>query len=226
MQRPTPTLIATCLALFATAALAEPAFEEAICSVCRVHEGETEAEVVVASADYEGRAYGFCSVDCRDKFVEAPESYLPPVFPRPAPPFVVRGLDGADFSSAELDGRVVLLDFWATWCQPCVNDLPRLTRLHERHKDSGLTVLSVSIDEGDNAAKKVARMIKKRKATHPVYLDSTDSPAWPAYLVRVVPAQFLIDATGNVVAQWSGKIDLEVVEAEISRLLYADGAGP
>ncbi len=62
-------------------------------------------------------------------------------------------------------------------------------------------------------------MIKKRKATHSVYLDATDSPAWSAYLVRAVPAQFLIDAGGNVVAQWSGKIDLDEVEAEIVRRL-------
>lgn len=174
---------------------------------------------MVASADHAGHAYGFCSTECRDTFLKAPEAYLSPVFPRPAPPFVVRDLEGADFSSEELRGRVVLLDFWATWCQPCVKDLPKLARLHERHSARGLTVLSVSTDEGDDAARKVARMVKKRKATHPVYLDSTDSPAWGAYLVQVVPTQFLIDGDGNIVAQWSGKIDLEEVEAEITGLL-------
>jgi thiol-disulfide isomerase/thioredoxin len=210
--------IVSFVALAATVT-AEVATEEAICPVCRVHEGETEAEVVEASADYKGHTYGFCSTKCRDTFLEAPEGYLPPVFPRPAASFVVHDLEGANFSSEELQGRVVLLDFWATWCQPCVDDLPRLTQLHERHKESGLTVLSVSIDEGKNATKKIARMMKKRKATHPVYLDSADSTAWAAYNVRVVPAQFLIDAEGNIVAQWSGKTDLDLVEAEITRLL-------
>lgn len=199
--------------------------EKAICPVCRVHEGETEAEDVAASLEHDGHTYGFCSEGCRDKFLEAPEAYLPPVFPRSAPSFRVRDLSGDDFSSEELRGRTVLLDFWATWCQPCVDDLPRLSRLHERYFDRGLSVVSVSTDEGDGAARKVARILKRRKASHPNYLDATDSPAWAAYRVRVVPAQFLIDAGGDIVAQWSGRIDLEEVEAAITRLL-AEGDEP
>ena len=198
--------------------------ERAICQVCRVHEGEAEAEPVVASAEYEGHTYGFCSVKCRDTFLEAPESYLPPVFPRPAPAFVVRDLDGAEVSSDAFRGKTVLLDFWATWCQPCVDDLPKLTRLHERYDEDGLVVLSLSIDEGDDAARKVKRMVKRRDARHPVYLDATDTPAWASYLVRVVPSQFLVDAEGRIVAQWSGQIDLDEVKAEIARLLAA-GSG-
>ena len=194
----------------------------ALCHVCRVHEGESEAEPVVASAEYEGQNYGFCSVKCRDTFLEAPASYLPPVFPRPAPAFVVRDLEGAEVSSEAFSGQTVLLDFWATWCQPCVDDLPRLTSLHERYADRGVVVLSVSIDEGDSAARKVKRMIKRRDARHPVYLDAADSPAWASYFVRVVPTQFLVDAEGQIVAQWSGKFDLDQVAAEIDRLLAAD----
>jgi thiol-disulfide isomerase/thioredoxin len=221
MKKQICIFFAILLALSTCVALAETDVKEAVCPVCRVHEGESEAETVEASADYDGNTYGFCSEKCKDTFAEAPDSYLPPVFPRPAPLFVVRDLTGTDFSSQELHGRVVLLDFWATWCQPCITDMPKLTALHERHSGSGLTVVSVSTDEGDDAAKKVAKIVKKTKATHPIYLDSTDSPAWSDYLVRVVPTQFLIDAAGNVVAQWSGKIDLEIVEAEITRLLAA-----
>ena len=217
------SLLTIFLAFCAFTALAETAVQETVCPVCRVHEGETESEQVQASADYKGHSYGFCSVKCRDSFLEAPEAYVPPVLPRPAPPFVVRDLEGANFSSEELRGRTVLLDFWATWCPPCVTDLPKLTSLHERYAEKGFAVVSISIDEGDSAAKKVARMVKKRQATHPVYLDATESPAWSDYLVRVVPAQFLIDAAGRIVAQWSGKVDLEEVEAEIIRLL-ASGA--
>ncbi len=209
------------LALCALASVGEMAAEKALCPVCRVHEGETEAELVVATAEHAGHTYGFCSVECRDTFLKAPESYLPPDLPRPAPPFVVRDLTGKELSLQDLRGRVVLLDFWATWCQPCVVDLPKLSKLHERLADRGLTVLSVSIDEGENAARDVGRIVDKRRATHPVYLDSSDSLAWSAYLVRVVPTQFLIDTEGNVVAQWSGKIDLQEVEATIVELLEA-----
>jgi len=221
------TLFLALSAVFAaTAAIAATATAtEAICPVCRVHEGETEAETVVASIDHDGHSFGFCSTDCRDRFLEAPASYVPPVFPRPAPAFVVRDLEGKDLASATLEGRTILLDFWATWCPPCVADLPKLSALHDRYNDAGLTVVSVSIDEGKGATRKVARMIKKRKATHPVFLDSPESPAWADYLVRTVPAQFLIDASGNIVAQWLGKVDLENVETEIARLLDAESDG-
>jgi len=193
--------------------------ERAICPVCRVHEGETEAEPIVAAAEHDGHTYGFCSIKCRDTFLEAPASYLPPVFPRPAPAFVVRNLDGTEVSSDSFRGKTVLLDFWATWCQPCLDDLPRLTGLHDRYVDDGLVVLSLSIDEGDKAARKVKRTVKRRAARHPIYHDATDTPAWASYQVRVVPTQFLIDAEGQIVAQWSGQTDLAAVEAEIVRLL-------
>jgi peroxiredoxin/YHS domain-containing protein len=205
----------------ALAAQAVASDEKAICHVCRVHEGETDAEPVVATAEHEGQTYGFCSTKCRDTFVEAPASYLPPVFPRPAPAFVVHDLDGAEVSLKTFRGKTVLLDFWATWCQPCVDDLPRLTALHERYRDDGVVVLSVSTDEGDDAPRKVRRMVKRRNARHPVYLDATESPAWASYLVRVVPTQFLIDAEGRIVAQWSGKSDLDKVAAEIDGLIDA-----
>lgn len=189
--------------------------ETALCHVCRVHDGESEPEPVVATAEHGGHTYGFCSVACRDKFVESPAGYLPPVLPRPAPAFEAVGLDGAPFSSESLRGQWTLLDVWATWCPPCVADLPALTALHERHASRGFAVVGLSIDEGQSAAKKVARMMKRRQARHPVYLDSETSPAWSAYQVRSVPAQFLISPEGEIVAQWSGTIDLEEVEAEI-----------
>jgi peroxiredoxin len=174
---------------------------------------------VAATALYKGETYGFCSADCKTAFLEDPEAYLPPVFPRPAPEFRVLDLEGEEFASSALEGRWVLLDFWATWCQPCVKDLPRLSRLHESLEAEGVTVVSVSIDEGDDAARKVSRMIKKRDATHPVFVDTEDNPAWAAYRVKVVPAQFLIDNEGRIVAQWSGKVDLGKVEQEIRRRL-------
>ena len=218
----TSRILSLCLILGVLAAptvATVTALDEAICPVCRVHEGERDAETVVATAEYDGDLYGFCSEKCKTTFVEEPTYYLPPVFPRPAPAFVVEDLEGADFSSEALAGRVVLLDFWATWCPPCLEDLPRLSALHERLSADGLTVVSVSIDEGEKVAKKVARMVKRRKATHPVFLDTNEASAWASYLVRVVPAQFLIDAEGNIVAQWSGKTDLDEVESEILRLL-------
>ncbi len=217
-------LVGTAFSLSAVAAEDSPSDdvtmgEKAICHVCRVHEGETRQERVRATAEYQGQIYGFCSPACSERFLEDPESYLPPVLPRPAPAFTVLDLEGTEVEFESFRGKVVLLDFWATWCPPCVKDLPDLTRLHERYQEDGLVVLSVSIDEGDDAAAKVEAMVEERRAKHPVFLDATEASAWSSYRVKVVPTQYLIDAQGQIVGQWSGKIDLAVVEAEIVRLL-------
>lgn len=202
-----------------------------ICSVCRVHEGENEPEKVVATASFKETMYGFCSEHCRDTFVESPEAYVPPVFPRPAPAFTVEDLAGNELALAQLKGRVVLLDFWATWCAPCVNDLPKLARLQAKYEEAGLTVVGLSTDEGSDAERRVHRMIKKELIKkdlepHRIALDDGDAPAWADYLVRVVPSQFLIDAEGQIVGQWSGKTDLALVEDEIVRLLQIEEMHP
>ena len=187
---------------------AATAEETALCSVCRVHEGETEEEPIRASAEFQEKTYGFCSEVCRERFLEAPQAYVDPVFPRPAPAFLAQGLEGQELSSEDLKGKVTLLDFWATWCLPCVTDLPKLTALHQRYEGQGFQVLGVSIDEGKRAARKVERMVRKKNVEHPVYLDGEEDSAWGAFWVRAIPAQFLIDQQGQIVAQWSGVIDL------------------
>ena len=196
--------------------------ETALCSVCRVHEGETEKEPIRATELFRGEEYHFCSEGCRERFLESPESYLTPVFPRPAPTYTVIDLEGSPVSSEEHRGQVTLLDFWATWCLPCVQDLSNLTELHERYADQGFQVVGISIDEGDRAPKKVRRMMRKKDVRHPIFLDSEETSAWAAFLVRAIPAQFLIDREGQIIAQWSGVIDLETVEAAVEQALKSE----
>ena len=217
-QRSLPFLILLILLSSATS-FADVKQEKALCRVCEIHDGETEKEDIVASLEYEGLFYGFCSDGCRDKFLDFPEAYAKPVFPRPAPSFQAVDFEGKEVSSEEFKGRIVLLDFWATWCPPCVQDLPELSRLHKKYEEQGVTVLGLSIDEADGAARKVSRMLQRKKASHPVLLDTSDSPAWAAYHVRAVPAQFLIDGDGQIVRQWLGTTDLEEVEEAIRELL-------
>ncbi|MCH9651956.1 MAG: redoxin domain-containing protein [Deltaproteobacteria bacterium] len=199
-------------------ALAEPgenAADKAICPVCRVHEGETELEEILATSQFGGDTYGFCSEGCRESFEELPQAYIPPVFPRPAPAFSARSLEGEIVSTEGLQGKLTLVDFWATWCLPCVKDLPKLSSLDARYRKDGFQVMGISIDEGEQGAKKVQKMIRKKKAGHSIYMDSEEDSAWVAFQVRVVPSQFLVDEQGSIIAQWTGAIDLEEVENAI-----------
>lgn len=206
---------------FVFLAFALPSFAQqpqtAICSVCRVHEGETEPEKIAASTTYKGATYYFCSKNCRKTFESDPEAYIPPVFPRPAPNFTVKNLSGETATLEKFRGKVVLLDFWATWCKPCVKSMPALQQLHERYSGRGFTVLGVSTDV--NAEKVVPRFIAKRKISYPIFLDSETEPAWEKYRVIVVPMLFLIDRKGQIVQQWTGEIDPQAVERALSGVL-------
>ncbi|HYG61059.1 MAG TPA: redoxin domain-containing protein, partial [Thermoanaerobaculia bacterium] len=154
-------LLLTLLILPSVIGYAADAPKSAVCPVCRVHEGESEPEAVKATSVHKGETHGFCSAECKKKFDEYPEAYLPPVLPRPVPAFTVKTLDGKEVSFQSLAaGKPVLVDFWATWCAPCVTAMPELQRLHQRHAAKGFSVVGISIDEEHDKAKSFARKKK------------------------------------------------------------------
>lgn len=217
MKQRIVVLSALLLLLLAGSGLAADAAKKALCPVCHVEEGETEPETVKATSVYEGKTYGFCSEKCKTRFEEYPVAYVPPVLPRPVPAFSVQSLDGKEVPFKALaSGKPVLLDFWATWCQPCVSAMPELQKLHQRHAAKGFAVVGISIDEEKDKAKK---FVEKRKIAYPVYLDATKTPAWSVFHVRTVPAAFLVDGEGRIVRQWLGKVDLKEVEREVAKLV-------
>ena len=189
-----------------------------ICLVCKVTKGEAEVEPVKATRSYAGKEYGFCSEKCAKAFEVDPAAYLPPAFPRPAPTFALRDLSGKAISNESLKGRVVLLDFWATWCVPCRKSMPGLQALQEKYAGRGLRVVGVSIDEGSPA--KVKRFVASKKLTYPIAVDSERNPAWDAFRVKAVPAAYLIDREGQIVAQWTGApASGKELEAKLEELL-------
>lgn len=199
-----------------TAAQEELVPKKALCTVCALNGGETEEEKVKAHSQHAGKAYYFCSVDCKKQFDADPVGFLPPVLPRPAPAVVVETLEGTDRSLGDFRGKTVLLDFWATWCKPCVELMPQLQRLQDTYADKGLVVVGVSIDEGEDRVKKIEKFLRKVGVTYPILSDAKQNPAWHQFKVKAIPAVFLIDENGQVVAQWTGKIEHQEIEGEIA----------
>lgn len=191
--------------------------EKAICAVCRVLEGTNEPEKVVATADYQGQKYYFCAKKCKKLFEQEPASYVLPEFPRPAPNFSVTSLNGETVALENYKGKIVLLDFWATWCKPCVHTMPSLQKLHDQFSTRNFSVLGVAIDE--QGEKKVKAFVKKHRLTYPISLDAKTNPAWETYKVKVIPAMFLIDASGQIVQQWTGEPDFKEVEQMVESLI-------
>ena len=222
MKKMLRTLVAALLlASGMPAHFANAAPESALCLVCKVTEGATEEEPVKAVRTYEGKEYFFCSEKCAKAFTADPAAYLPPEFPRPAPPFALKDLSGKAISNASLMGQVVLVDFWATWCAPCRKSMPELQALHQKYAGRGFSVVGVSIDEGGPS--KVKKFVSSRKITYPIAMDSEKAPAWDAFMVKAVPAAYLLDREGRIVAQWTGTPPTgKELESRLEDLLRTD----
>ncbi len=142
----------------------------------------------------------------------------------PAPDFTLATLSGTSLSLAELRGKVVLLNFWATWCGPCRKEMPAIEALYQRYKDRGLEVLAISLDKLSTTV--VETFVQEMGVTYRVALDSTWATA-RTYGVRGLPATFLIDRAGNVVLRELGERDWmeEARQQAVEGLLQEPEAG-
>ena len=115
---------------------------------------------------------------------------------RPAPPIVVQDLDGKTLRLSDLRGRYVLVDFWATWCTPYVDDLPKLRKLEEELRDKGLEVVAVSLDENPQAVSDFARA--RGIPWRQLHQGSSKADLVAAFKVGSIPASYLIGPDGTV----------------------------
>jgi peroxiredoxin len=127
-----------------------------------------------------------------------------------APDFTLPARGGGTLRLASLRGRVVVLNFWATWCPPCVAEMPSLERLHRALGQDGLAVLGVSVDEDDEA---LARFVAKAGLTFPILRDPGGAVAWNAYGTASYPATFVIDASGRIQDSYLGAAEWDSPDA-------------
>ncbi|MEW6116437.1 MAG: TlpA disulfide reductase family protein [Nitrospirota bacterium] len=119
----------------------------------------------------------------------------------PAPAFTLTDISGKKISLSELKGKVVLLNFWATWCGPCKAEMPALNRLYIELKDKGFVILAVSLD---TAEKPVKSFIAEKKLAFPVLMDSDKELSFDLYAVMGLPTTFIIDKKGIIVERILG----------------------
>ncbi|HEY3174900.1 MAG TPA: TlpA disulfide reductase family protein [Candidatus Polarisedimenticolia bacterium] len=122
---------------------------------------------------------------------------------RPAPDFEAVTVDGKKIRLSSLKGSIVLIDFWATWCMPCLVELPNLRRAYERFHGRGFVILGVSI-ESDSA--EVSRFAARKGMTWPILVDGAEGnmatgPVARAYNVQSIPMSYLVDRDGTIRAR-------------------------
>jgi peroxiredoxin len=111
----------------------------------------------------------------------------------PAPGFSLRSMDGGTVSLADLEGQVVMVNFWATWCGPCRKEMPHLEALYQRYGDLGFTLLGVNVEEDSSGADK---FLDETPVTFPILFDP-ESKVSALYNVVAMPTTVIIDRAGN-----------------------------
>ena len=128
----------------------------------------------------------------------------------PAPNFSLPDLDGQMVSLADYRGKVVLLNIWATWCPPCLEEMPSMEKLYQELKGEGFEILAVSIDE--SGAQDVLPFMQKHKLSFPALTDSKGAIK-NLYQTTGVPESFIIDKDGILVEKVIGPRNWAIPEA-------------
>ncbi|MET4139456.1 TlpA disulfide reductase family protein [Pedobacter sp. UYP1] len=117
-----------------------------------------------------------------------------------APDFTMNTLDGKTVKLSALRGKYVLLDFWASWCQPCRQENPNVVKVYNKYKDRKFTILGISLDK-DPVAWKQAVIADGLTWTHASELKDFESPTVRMYQVEAIPSSFILDPTGKIIAK-------------------------
>lgn len=135
----------------------------------------------------------------------------------PLPDVTLQTLDGQKLSSASLKGKVVVIDFWATWCGPCKEELPVLQQLYSKYKSQGLVVVGVSVDNDKGG---LGAFLRKHGVTFPNAHDQNHELA-KRFAPKKMPSSFVVDRKGVVQAVHAGftKGDAAFLEQQIKGLL-------
>jgi thiol-disulfide isomerase/thioredoxin len=139
--------------------------------------------------------------------------------PEPVPQFTLKDLDGKAISQADWRGKVVLLNFWATWCPPCREEIPELVKLQSKYAPR-LQIIGLSVDQGpaEPVNRYVKRFVQQQRINYPVAVPSPELQAEFGSIVGL-PTAFLLDKNGRVVQKHIGLRDPVLYETEVRALL-------
>ncbi|MEO7166457.1 MAG: TlpA disulfide reductase family protein [Chthoniobacterales bacterium] len=142
--------------------------------------------------------------------------------PRSAPNWELKDVEGKPVKLSDYKGKVILLNFWATWCPPCRDEIPDLIALQQRYAPQGLVVIGMSVDRG--GAEMVRRFATKMGINYPVVMaDQKTAASYGDF--SAIPTSFFINRKGEIVGERGGAADEATFEAEITPLLANSPSG-
>ncbi|MFQ5867738.1 MAG: TlpA disulfide reductase family protein [bacterium] len=133
-----------------------------------------------------------------------------------APDFTLSKLDGNSLTLSDFKGKVIILNFWATWCPPCRMEIPDFVELYEKYKDEGLLIIGVNLDGGDSRS--VKQFLEKYKINYPIVLGNVKVTEDYGG-IRAIPTTFVIDRNGNIREKYVGYRPRATFEDQAKKLL-------
>jgi thiol-disulfide isomerase/thioredoxin len=133
-----------------------------------------------------------------------------------APDFKLRSADGKTYQLSKMHGKVVVVNFWATWCAPCKREIPDFIEVFRKYRSKGLEIVGISLDQGGWGD--VTPFLKQNKIDYPIVLGS-DQIAEEYGGINAIPTTFIIDKNGYVVDSQIGMMSKAQLEAKIKHLL-------
>ncbi len=134
----------------------------------------------------------------------------------PAPEFRLKDTSGKEVKLSDFKGEIVVVNFWATWCGPCLMEIPSLVKLREQYHDKGVEIVAISLNQ--NSPKQLARFARDFNINYPVVIGTEDvvEAFGP---VNAIPTTIIIDREGQVYSRHTGLISFDEAERSIQPLL-------
>ncbi len=134
---------------------------------------------------------------------------------KPSPDWTLKDLNGKPISLSQLKGKVVVLNFWATWCPPCVAEIPDFIATHEKYRERDVVFLGISLDQ---SVVPVGRFVKAKKIPYPIMMGTPQVVA--AYgNFQAIPHTVILDREGHIQIEHSGLLRKKALESHIETLL-------
>ena len=144
-------------------------------------------------------------------------SALPARLQTEAPDFSLTASDGSQVKLSGLRGKVVLVNFWATWCPPCKAEMPDLNALQQEF-GSAHDLVVLGINAGDDSQAAVVTFAQQNRLSFPLLLDPDDQVSDSLYAVRALPTSLIIDRTGKIRSQWLGQLSRSEMVARLRQV--------